>query len=805
MRKTALLLGAAALLATAAQGFTPLPEKVLVPASRVTASTQDTNVPGNTVDGSLATRWSGYGDGAWIAYDLGAERLVTQVRIATYNGNARRGRFDIQISSDTVGWSTVKSAMTSGTTTGLESFDVPASTRYLRYLGHGFVSNGTNTPGLWNSLTELEVWAQPATPGAPTSVRALTGNGQIELSWTGTGSGGYQFFVKRRSDPCDAFAYVAAIPWMPTVGNRYSWVDSTVTLGQHYEYVVVASAAGESPDSAPAANTAAHEPPSITTLSGTDGGESSVNLSWTPVFAATRYEIRRTILDLACGCARSYLVPIATVTGTSYVDANAPPGFKYMYFVHAQNGSGTGERSNPVTITQLASRPTPTPRPTPCACEPPLLPPPMTQPPAPPVNITAELSYERLKLSWSPGSSQPTSPNRTLRYHLFRATNACGPFVRLSHTFGTSYIDKGLTNGTTYYYRVLASNPQGESTGTEVVAAAPGLYPPPAAPGHMMFLPDTTPEYSSVRVSWPIVWQADSYNLKRSTAAGGPYTTVATGVTPPVGWQEAFYVDHPLQLDTTYYYVLEAVNPAGTSPPSAESSIFIQLKPDNITDLTAEPGNGQVILRWSAAARADTYNCGKSQGSSNGYEWGHVTTGTSVVIGNLQNNTRYYFRCIPRNPCGSAYPGSNEATAIPVVQPSVVLEVPPGGVTASTHDGNLPANTVDNNLATRWSASGDGQWIQYDLGTAKTVTEIRIAWYLGNQRASGFDVYGAASETAPMVGLITQRTSSGTSTALEAFDLPDTTLRFIRIVGHGNNDPTKGSWNSITEVDIYGY
>ena len=51
------------------------------------------------------------------------------------------------------------------------------------------------------------------------------------------------------------------------------------------------------------------------------------------------------------------------------------------------------------------------------------------------------------------------------------------------------------------------------------------------------------------------------------------------------------------------------------------------------------------------------------------------------------------------------------------------VEVTPGsgGVTASTHDGNVPANTVDNNLNTRWSAEGDGQWIAYDLGSARTV------------------------------------------------------------------------------------
>jgi hypothetical protein len=32
-------------------------------------------------------------------------------------------------------------------------------------------------------------------------------------------------------------------------------------------------------------------------------------------------------------------------------------------------------------------------------------------------------------------------------------------------------------------------------------------------------------------------------------------------------------------------------------------------------------------------------------------------------------------------------------------------------VSASADDGNVPANTLDDNLGTRWSAKGDGQWI----------------------------------------------------------------------------------------------
>ncbi len=70
----------------------------------------------------------------------------------------------------------------------------------------------------------------------------------------------------------------------------------------------------------------------------------------------------------------------------------------------------------------------------------------------------------------------------------------------------------------------------------------------------------------------------------------------------------------------------------------------------------------------------------------------------------------------------------------------------PGGtpvcepVTASSNDGNLPTNVLDNDLNTRWSASGDGQYIQFCLNAATTVSGVQIAFYQGNVRTSSFDI-----------------------------------------------------------------
>jgi cell division septation protein DedD len=132
--------------------------------ANVTASTNDGNVPANTVDGSLTTRWSGSGDGAWLQVDLGGVMTVCSVKIAVYNGNSRQNRFDLLLGQNTSTWSTtLTGALTGGTTTNLETFDfADADARFVRYVGHN------STVGTFNSVTEFEVWVKPSCSACPT-------------------------------------------------------------------------------------------------------------------------------------------------------------------------------------------------------------------------------------------------------------------------------------------------------------------------------------------------------------------------------------------------------------------------------------------------------------------------------------------------------------------------------------------------------------------------------------------------------------------------------------------------------------
>jgi unsaturated chondroitin disaccharide hydrolase len=127
-----------------------------------------------------------------------------------------------------------------------------------------------------------------------------------------------------------------------------------------------------------------------------------------------------------------------------------------------------------------------------------------------------------------------------------------------------------------------------------------------------------------------------------------------------------------------------------------------------------------------------------------------------------------------------------------------VAPLPVTGVIASATDGFPATNTTDGRLATRWSATGDGQWIQYDLGSSQNVNKVGIAFHLGDQRTSRFDMQTSTDGTAwtTRFGSL----SSGTTNALETYDLPDASARYVRIVGHGNSVDAQ---IAITEVRIY--
>ncbi len=120
----------------------------------------------------------------------------------------------------------------------------------------------------------------------------------------------------------------------------------------------------------------------------------------------------------------------------------------------------------------------------------------------------------------------------------------------------------GLQNGTRYYAAISAFDSLGHEGGrAPEQSAIPGIIP--ATPSGLAALPF----YFGMRLTWQRNAERDlaGYNLYRSTTSGGNYIKLNTVILP-----DTAYRDSSLLSDTTYYYVVTAVdtgrNESGYSP-----------------------------------------------------------------------------------------------------------------------------------------------------------------------------------------------------------------------------------------------
>jgi hypothetical protein len=84
----------------------------------------------------------------------------------------------------------------------------------------------------------------------------------------------------------------------------------------------------------------------------------------------------------------------------------------------------------------------------------------------------------------------------------------------------------------------------------------------PAAPAALL----ASPGNGAVPLRWQSSFGATSYTVNRATSGGGPYSTVASGITA------TSYTDTTVTNDRTYYYTVTATNSADTSDKSPEDS-----------------------------------------------------------------------------------------------------------------------------------------------------------------------------------------------------------------------------------------
>ena len=279
-------------------------------------------------------------------------------------------------------------------------------------------------------------------------------------------------------------------------------------------------------------------------------GNAQVTVNWTASSGATGYYVKRSTTT------GGPYTQIATQAETNDTDTGLTNGTRYFYVVSAYNSAGQSANSSEVNAT-------------------PVLPPPPT-----PTGLAAAAGNTQVILSWTASAS-------ATGYHVKRSTSS-GAETQISSPTSTAYTDTGLTNGVKYFYVVSAVSSGGQSANSPEVFVTPvAPLSPPAAPAGLQ----ATGGNAQASLSWNASAGAASYNVKRSTTNGGPYTTA---VASP---RLTNYTDTTVTNGTTYYYVVSAVNAAGQSPNSAPASATPAAPTANVT-ITINPAQTKPISPW---------------------------------------------------------------------------------------------------------------------------------------------------------------------------------------------------------------
>jgi fibronectin type 3 domain-containing protein len=183
--------------------------------------------------------------------------------------------------------------------------------------------------------------------------------------------------------------------------------------------------------------------------------------------------------------------------------------------------------------------------------------------PGSPTGLVATPGNAQVALAWTPPASNGGSS--ITGYRIYRGTTPGAASLVATIGLVTTYTDVALTNGTTYYYQVAASNAAGVGARSTEVSAKPATVPGPPR--------NVTATRNSVK-GVTLTWTAPlsdggsavtGYRIYRSTTSNGQTFLLAVG-------NVSQYVDTATTSGVRYYYKLTAVNAIGEGLLSSQTS-----------------------------------------------------------------------------------------------------------------------------------------------------------------------------------------------------------------------------------------
>ncbi len=436
-------------------------------------------------------------------------------------------------------------------------------------------------------------------------------------------------------------------------------------------------------------------PTAPSNLTATAASSSRINLSWTASTGSSR--IRRYYIERCQGAGCSTYTQVATSTGTSYGNNGLQQMTSYSYRVRALDRNGNySTYSNIATAVTFDG----------------------TAPTAPSGLTAAAASAGRIDLAWTAS----TDNVGVTGYQVERCQGAgCSSFSPVTTVSGsvTAYSNTNLSAGTSYSYRVRATDSAGNLSGYSNTASATTPQAvdtsPPTDPSN---LAATAGGNTSINLAWTA--SADNigvtgYQIERCQGTGCGAFTLVTSVSVTA------YNDTGLTAGTSYSYRVRATDAAGnlsgysntaTTTTAQSSDTTAPTAPSNLA-ATASGTNG-INLSWTASTdnvAVTGYQVERCQGTGCSSFALLATIGNTASYGdtNLSAGTSYGYRVRATDAAGNLSGYSNTATATTqqqTGQPGLVAAYgysEGSGTTTVDASGNSNTGTIS---GATWTGSG---------------------------------------------------------------------------------------------------
>ena len=545
------------------------------------------------------------------------------------------------------------------------------------------------------------VGVAPTGPDAPTGLSATPAPDEtpqlaVTLTWTAPASDGgsaityHQYRYSRNSGE---FGSWTTIPNSTATGvnatsftvKRLSAINNEFTTFEFQVRAVNENANGSESDQA---STFITVPTNLLTVDVTPG-DKKIELNWdTPAnngSAILRYEYALTeTVSGATVVPLGTKVPGSNADTTSFTITGLTNGVNYTIRLRAVNSVGPAGTwdSQPII--------------------------PATFPTAP-RNLRAEPGDTQVTLQWTAPQSDGGKVIEEYQYQQKAGNSAYGSWATItgSDENTTGHNVTGLTNGTSYSFKVRAKNSVGEGPESNEVTVVPVTGP--SAPTGLTATPapDATPQLA-IDLAWTAptddggsAIRSHQYRYSRNNGSFGSWTTIPNSSATSVN-ASSFTVRGLSAIDntiTSFEFQVRAVNANANGSESTTTSTFIDV-PQPPLNLEGTSGDRTVELTWDTP--------GNSGSKILRYEYWVTTTLTNVAI-------------IAH---GTTMPGSNaDTTSFTVtgltngvfynISVRAVNTVGPGGsalkqaaapATFPTAPRNLSAEAGDTQVNLRWAA-----------------------------------------------------------------------------------------------------